>query len=229
MESIHLAMYFSSLYIGQITDNIFLQSTVNYISWFYYIDATLCVIYINYKNLLEFLLRSGAPTPYAGVGFSFLSPTQILKEEFIDFSKYDSLRVILATDRMPKVTLRLSVHDPKWTKPNEVFSARPLDLVIGADRKYAEYRVSLSDFAVLERWFDQMGIEVLDEWRYLDRGMRLEILSATGALLGIPDALEVKELELFGVNRDFLLTMGWISIVLTIICAFGAFKKKKRG
>ena len=74
-----------------------------------------------------------------------------------------------------------------------------------------------------------MGIEVLDEWRYLDRGMRLEILSATGALLGISDALEVKELELFGVNRDFLLMMGWISIVLTIICAFGAFKKKKRG
>lgn len=176
---------------------------------------------------LDFLLRSGAPTPYAGVGFSFLSPTQILKEEFIDFSKYDSLRVILATDRMPKVTLRLSVHDPKWTKPNEVFSARPLDLVIGADRKYAEYRVSLSDFAVPERWFDQMGIEVLDEWRYLDRGMRLEVLSATGALLGIPDALEVKELELFGVNRDFLLTLGWISIVLTIICAFGAFKKEK--
>lgn len=178
---------------------------------------------------LELQLRSGAPTPYGGIGFALISPTEILKEEFVDFSRYDSLRVVLATDRMPKVTLRLSVHDPLWTNSLNAASARPLDLIIEADRMFKEYTVSLSDFSVPERWFDMMGIENPDFWRHLERGMRLEVLTATGTLLGIPDAIEIKKMELFGLNRNFLFVTGLLSLVLTILCLYGITKKGKKG
>lgn len=179
--------------------------------------------------VLDFRLRSGSPTPYAGVGFSLVSPMEILKEEFLDFSAYDSLRVVLATNRMPKITIRLSVHDPLWTKPGDVSSARPLDVVLETTRNLKEHRVSLADFSVPEKWFDLMGIENPDYWRHLERGMRVEVLTATGALLGIPDAFELKKLELYGTNRKLLYVLGVLAFLLSCACGYGLVRLKQKG
>lgn len=154
---------------------------------------------------IDFRLRSGVPTPYAGVAFELVLPGEMLREKFFDFSQYDSVWVRMRASRMPKATLRFSVHDPLHTIPGQVSSVRPVDFVAPVSRAFGDIYAAVSDFSVPEKWFDQMGIDSPDEFRFLERGLRFEILTAHGAMLGIPDDFEIEKIRFWGKNRRGLL------------------------
>lgn len=147
---------------------------------------------------LEFKLRSGAEVPQAGVAFWLVSPGDVALEKFFDFTEFDSLHIVLRTSRSPRVTLRLAVHDPRYTRVETLSTIRPLDVLVASARQFSEATIPLSMLKVPRLWFDKMGIDVPDGYRFLDRGVMLEVLSAHGAMLGIQDEIEVASLELIG-------------------------------
>lgn len=153
---------------------------------------------------LNFRLRSGAPSPYAGVSFRMQSAEQALKNEFFDFSSYDSLRIKLSSGRMPRMTLRMATFDSRVTRPELLYTARPVERIVESAGATREVRVALSEFKVSERWFSQMGFDSPDQYTFLDHGMRFEVLTAHGAMLGIPDELEFDEVEFYGTNHALL-------------------------
>lgn len=182
---------------------------------------------------VQFKLRLGSASPHAGLAFAMQGKEDYLRGEFFDFSAYDSLRVKLRTGRMPRATLRLAVSDPALTRPEIRSSARPVEKIVEVDRSFKEVRVALADFKVPERWFSQMGFDSPDEFRYLERGVRLEVLTAHGAMLGIPDELEFYDLELFGENRALqqllliaaaVLLLAFVGTLLWISKRFGRAK-----
>lgn len=147
---------------------------------------------------LSFKLRSGAEVPQAGFAFWLASPSDVALEKFFDFTKFDSLHIVLRTSRSPRVTLRLAVHDPRYTKVESLATVRPLDVLVSSARQFSEATIPLALFKVPRLWFDKMGLDVPDSYRFLDRGIMVEVLSAHGAMLGIPDEIEVAKLELVG-------------------------------
>lgn len=177
---------------------------------------------------LDFRLRSGVPSPYAGVSFALQTPEQSLSGKFFDFSRYDSLKISLRTDRMPKVALRMSVSDPRLTRPELAYTARPVEKIVESSLNFQEIKVALADFKVPERWFSSMGLDSPDPYTFLDRGLRLEILTAHGAMLGIPDALEFYGVELFGTNRYLLKMLAVLGILFVAGFAYSMLYISKR-
>lgn len=166
---------------------------------------------------LAFRLRSGAVSPYAGVSYRVQTPEQNLNGTFFDFSRFDSVRVFLRAGRMPHATIRLAVSDPRLTRPELAYSARPAEKIVDVSPFFKEVKIALADLKVPERWFSQMGLDSPDPYLFLDRGLRLEILTAHGAMLGIPDELEFYGLELFGVNYQALKILLALTMVLLLI------------
>ncbi len=161
-----------------------------------------------FGKLLDFRLRTGFVSPFASIAFPMIPAGDMVRQKFFDFSAYDSVKIICRTARAPRVSLRFVTHDPQYTQTEIPESGRPAEILISTERMFSETRAALANLKVPEKWFDWVGIEVPDNKLYLDRGYRLEVRSALGTMLGIPDEIEVKEIELFGLNRQFLWIMG---------------------
>lgn len=171
---------------------------------------------------LDFKLRSGAEVPQAGVAFWLVSPGEVALERFFDFTEFDSLHIVLRTNRSPRVTVRLAVHDPRYTRVETLSTIRPLDVLVSSARQFSEATIPLSLFKVPRLWFDKMGIDVPDGYSFLDRGIMLEVLSARGAMLGIQDEIEVASLELVGKKTWLVYTLfaalaAWVLLFALVL------------
>ena len=176
---------------------------------------------------VPFRLRSGAVSPYAGISFYLNPPGALLRKNFFDFSEYDSLKIRAKTERMPKLTIRFSVFDPLYTNLENPISVRPVEKVIEVERQFKTITIPVSDFRVPLKWFSLMGIENPDAFSYLNQGMRLEVLTAHGAMLGISDAFDISHLELKGKNYTLFKILGCIAIFWTLLFILFLFTSKK--
>lgn len=166
---------------------------------------------------LSLIVRSGIAYPYAGMGIDLISDTKKMSGEFVDFSLFDSLSITLRTRHMKQVQVKLITNDPKLTRVEDPMSARYLLQVIPSERSYQEVRVPVSGFLVPEWWFERNGFTAPDQLKYLERGIKIDISSGSGTMLGIPDEIEIKSIQLFGENHfvnRIVFTMGLIFTVL---------------
>lgn len=166
---------------------------------------------------LSLLVRSGIAYPYAGLVIDLISDTEKLSGQFIDFSSFDSLNIVLRTKYMKQVQIKLITHDPNLTRFEDPLTARYLLQVIPADRLYQSVTIPVSNFSIPEWWFDLNGFKAPDQLKYLERGFKLDISSGSGTMLGIGDEIEIKKIQLFGENHflnKLVLFLGFIFTAL---------------
>lgn len=147
-------------------------------------------------------IRSGKAFPFAGFGFNLMSQNG-RPSGYMDLSRFDSLEVEVSTVRMNTIGLRILTDDPQYSQKGLYMSYRPLETQAPADRSFGAAKVAIADFKTAEWWLAGMGLEKDDGLTYLYRAMLLEVYNGRGTLRGIPDAIQVKSLRLWGENRDF--------------------------
>ena len=167
--------------------------------------------------ILSLLVRSGIAYPYAGMGIDLISDTQKLSGQFIDFSSFDSLSITLRTKYMKQVQVKLITHDPNLTRLEDPMSARYLLQVIPSDRSYQNIHVPISSFSIPEWWFERNGFKAPDQLKYLERGIKIDISSGSGTMLGIPDEIEIKKIQLFGENHFINKLVFTLAIIFTVL------------
>lgn len=166
---------------------------------------------------LSLLVRSGIAYPYAGMGIDLISDTEKLSGHFIDFSSYDSLSITLRTKYMKQVQVKLITHDPNLTRLEDPMSARYLLQVIPSDRSYQNIHVPISSFSIPEWWFERNGFKAPDQLKYLERGIKIDISSGSGTMLGITDEIEIKKIQLFGENHFINKLVFTLAIIFTVL------------
>lgn len=167
--------------------------------------------------ILSLLVRSGIAYPYAGMGIDLISDTQKLSGQFIDFSSFDSLSITLRTKYMKQVQVKLITHDPNLTRLEDPMSARYLLQVIPSDRSYQNIHVPISSFSIPEWWFERNGFKAPDQLKYLERGIKIDISSGSGTMLGIADEIEIKKITLFGSNHFLNKMILSLAIIITAL------------
>ena len=172
-------------------------------------------------------IRSGKAFPFAGFGFNLMSqngrPTG-----YMDLSRFDSLELEVSTVRMNSIGLRILTDDPQYSQKGLYMSYRPLETQAPAGRNFGVAKVAIADFKTAEWWLAGMGLEKDDGLTYLYRAMLLEVYNGQGTLRGIPDAIQVKSVRLWGENHDFKKGMffGLGFLVLLFVCfVYRAFRK----
>jgi hypothetical protein len=173
-------------------------------------------------------IRSGKAYPYAGIGFNLMSLNS-RPVGYFDFSRYDSLAVMVETGRMRTVTLRLLTFDPTYSTQGQYLTYRPLEAEIAATGS-GEVKVSLSDFKNKEWWLASQGLDKDDGLSYFFMTAMFEVFNGEGALRGIPDDIVLKGVRMWGEDRDFKKGMyAAIGVLLLFLGAFlfAAFKKPR--
>lgn len=177
-------------------------------------------------------IRSGMAYPYAGMGLNLLSVDHRPAVDFFDFSRFDSMAVLVETDRMTKVSVRFMNNDPVYSRQGSYASYRPLVTSIPVPAKVdQEARVALSSFRVPEWWLAGQGLEEDDGLRYMQRGVLFEIYNGEGTLRGIPDEISLRSIRLWGENRPFKNVMFLVlGLALAFYVVFGYLViRKARG
>ena len=167
--------------------------------------------------ILSLLVRSGIAYPYAGMGIDLISDTQKLSGQFIDFSSFDSLSITLRTKYMKQVQVKLITHDTNLTRLEDPMSARYLLQVIPSDRSYQNIHIPISSFSIPEWWFERNGFKAPDQLKYLERGIKIDISSGSGTMLGIADEIEIKKITLFGSNHFLNKMILSLAIIITAL------------
>lgn len=150
-------------------------------------------------------VRSGMAYPYAGIGFNLMSVNKRPSADFFDFSRFDSIEVLVETGRMRNVTTRMLNNDPVYSKDNLYASYRPLQKSTAVGKGVVA--LSLQDLNVPDRWFADRGLDKDDGMKYLQRGVMLEVSSGEGTMLGIPDEIKLRGVRLWGENHSFVTVM----------------------
>jgi len=177
-------------------------------------------------------VRSGVAYPAVGVGFNLMSVGNRPAGLF-DLSKYDSVEVVFSTGRMRSISLRILTDDPVHTKEGLRETLRPLVLNVPASRTPESAKFSLGEFKTAVWWLAAMGLEKDDGLTYFYRSSAIEVANGDGIMRGIPDEINLKEIRLWGVNRDFERGMYALLVVILVVLALleadviGMARKKK--
>lgn len=164
-------------------------------------------------------IRSGKAFPYAGFGFNLTSVNN-RPAGYFDFSRYDSMEVVVATGRMQSAKVRIVTDDPIYSRQGNYLSYRPLEQSLKTTYSFAPVKISMMDFKTPEWWLAAQGLDHEDGLTYFYRSLRLEVFNGEGVLRGIPDEIEVKSIRMWGKNRSFItgmyLTLAFVLILLVV-------------
>lgn len=159
-------------------------------------------------------IRSGMAYPYAGIGFNLMSANN-RPAGFFDFTRFDSMEVLVETGRMRNVSVRIMANDPVYSKDNVYPSYRPLQKSFAATK--GGTKLSVYELQVPDRWFASLGLEENDGLKYLNRGVILEVFNGEGTMLGIPDEIKLQGVRLWGVDHTFVKVMYALLAILILV------------
>ena len=176
-------------------------------------------------------IHSGKAFTYAGVGFKLKSLDKRL--EPLDFTKFDSIEVRVASKRMNSMKLRILTDDPVYTRKGDYATLRVLEkdipsapymLMGGAKERFAVSKFAISEFRVPEWWFSSVGLEKDDGKTHLDKAKFFEIVSGSSTLRGIPDEMEIRYVRLWNDNsqekKSLYMYLGFILFGLVLFLVY---------
>lgn len=173
-------------------------------------------------------IRSGVAYAFAGAGFNLRSVRNRPVAHF-DFSKFDSVKIKVETNRMKNIGLKILTDDPIYTKDNYIQSFRPL--IISVPIKKDEVTASLFDLKVPDYWLVSMGLDSDDGMRYMQRGVEFQVYNGDATMRGIPDEITIKSITFVGENCTFKVMMFIaLSVILLVYISliFVAIKNSKK-
>lgn len=171
-------------------------------------------------------VRSGVAYPAIGAGLN-LNSSNNRPVGLFDFTKYDTLELSAATDRMQSVTVRILTDDPVYTKEGFRETLRPLVVKVPAARSVTTTKIPLTGFSTAVWWLAAMGLEEDDGFTYLYRARALEIVNGDGIMRGMPDGIEVRAIRAWGIDRDFENVM--IAVLVALVVFFALVEMKLFG
>jgi len=180
---------------------------------------------------VEINVRSGVAYPAVGVGFNLRSINN-RPVDYFDFSKYDSLEIVLATKRMNSVSVRVMTDDPVYTRAGFRETLRPVVYNVSATRSFESVKIPVTGFRTAVWWIAAMGMEKDDGLTHLHRSVLLEITNGDGVMRGIPDEINVKKVRAWGINRDFEKAMYAILLLMAVtfvLIETGVLKRRMDG
>ena len=164
---------------------------------------------------VEINVRSGVAYPAVGVGFNLRSVNN-RPVDYFDFSKYDSMEVVLETKRMNTVSVRILTDDPVYSKPGLRESLRPVVNKVNATRSFESVKLPVTGFKTAVWWIAAMGMDEDEGLTHLHRSVALEITNGDGVMRGIPDEIIVKKVRVWGIDRDFENVMYAILLLMVV-------------
>lgn len=164
---------------------------------------------------VEINVRSGVAYPAIGVGFNLRSVDN-RPVDFFDFSKYDSLEVVIATRRMSSVSVRILTDDPVYSKEGLRETLRPVVYNVSAARSFESVKIPVNGFRTAVWWIAAMGMDEDDGLTHLHRSVALQVTNGDGVMRGIPDEISVKKIRAWGVDRDFESVMYAILLLMVV-------------
>ncbi|OWV01892.1 hypothetical protein [Fibrobacter sp. UWR2] len=180
---------------------------------------------------VEINVRSGVAYPAVGVGFNLRSVNN-RPVDYFDFSKYDSLEIVLATKRMNSVSVRVMTDDPVYTRAGFRETLRPVVYNVSATRSFESVKFPVTGFRTAVWWIAAMGMEKDDGLTHLHRSVLLEITNGDGVMRGIPDEINVKKVRVWGINRDLEKAMYAILLLMAVtfvLIETGVLKRRMDG
>ena len=163
-------------------------------------------------------VRSGKAYPYAGIGFNLMSLNH-RPSGYFDFSRFDSVAVVVAAGRMRTVTFRIMTNDPVYSRVGAYLTYRPLEVQLPVGASFAELKASLVDFKNKEWWLVAQGLDKDDGLSYFYNSAVFEVFNGESTLRGIPDDIELKSIRMWGENRDFQKGMFFAAGLLVFLLA----------
>jgi hypothetical protein len=163
-------------------------------------------------------VRSGKAYPYAGIGFNLMSLNH-RPSGYFDFSRFDSVAVVVTAGRMRTVTFRIMTNDPVYSRAGAYLTYRPLEVQLPVGASFAELKASLVDFKNKEWWLVAQGLDKDDGLSYFYNSAVFEVFNGESTLRGIPDDIELKSIRMWGENRDFQKGMFFAAGLLVFLLA----------
>ena len=163
-------------------------------------------------------VRSGKAYPYAGIGFNLMSLNH-RPSGYFDFSRFDSVAVVVTAGRMRTVTFRIMTNDPVYSRAGSSLTYRPLEVQLPVGASFAELKASLVDFKNKEWWLVAQGLDKDDGLSYFYNSAVFEVFNGESTLRGIPDDIELKSIRMWGENRDFQKGMFFAAGLLVFLLA----------
>lgn len=175
----------------------------------------------------EVNIRSGMAYPYAGIGFNLMSVNNRPAVDFFDFSEFDSVEIVVETERMRNITVRILTDDPVYSKGGVYASYRPVQKSLPVSSNGLKF--SIHDLKVPDRWFATRGLEEDDGLKYFQRGVAFEVLNGERTMLGIPDKIVLKGIKLWGEKQSFVTMMYFIlgAVSLLWMTALVCLRRRK--
>ncbi len=161
---------------------------------------------------LCYILKPGFAYPYAGIRI----PLDDNAGHYLDCSRFDALKITIASSQQSDCKLYLKVFDEKFTKHDNPLSERYLKKDIVLTPVPRTYSILLEEFETPEWWYQKNNITLKDVAPLdLSKVVALQIESGSTAKTGVPDTLTVSGLSL--ARRPNIYALGFLVAFLLMV------------
>lgn len=177
-------------------------------------------------GIIQFIYRlsSGFAYPYAGMGLD-LTEKDLIKNpvKFLDFSKYDTLKVTLRSTLSDELRIQILTHDPDLSNNESSLSYRHLLHHTPTNRRWDTYSVAIQDFVIPEWWFSSNFLKAEQSNKFLERVSNIDFQNSSRMMMGFSDTVEIKSISAVGKNS----LLGFGLIIFAGIFLAGAYSLKR--
>ncbi len=163
---------------------------------------------------ISYILKSGFPYPYVGV----LIPLKDSSGKFYDCSRFDVLKIRIASSQLSDCKIYLRVFDTKVSKIDDPLSERYLkkDLILNSFP--VEVSIPLKQFVTPEWWYQKNNITLKDVTPVdYSKVTALQIESGSTAKTGIIDTLTISHIYFTKSPNKSLIVLLVIILILMIL------------
>ena len=168
---------------------------------------------------MSYTLKPGFTYPYAGIKILFKDSSG----NYLDCSRFDVLKIRIASSQLSDCKLYLKVFDKKVSKPDDPLSERYLkkDLLLNSVPKTIS--IPFKQFSTPEWWFQRNNITLKDVAPVdFSTATALQIESGSTAKTGIIDTLTVSQIVLAKSPNIYALYL--LVIFAALIIAYAIFR-----
>ena len=185
----------------------------------YFIDED-SILHFKYK------LSSQTQEPFAGV---YLYRPDSIKEQFIDFSRFDILSIHLKSIKAKRIPVYLTLDYNGFTDSKKTFSWLPLFAIIEYNGE-GVYEINKKDFEIPSWWLRMHGV-TKEDFKAIDfsRVTYIVIQSCQALGLGSEDEIQISSISFMHDNKSKIVL--YIVLLFIISGIFGVvyfMNKKKR-
>ena len=175
---------------------------------------------------MSYILRDGFSYPYAGL----LIPLTDSSGKYFDFSRYDALKIRIASSQLSDCKVYCMVFDTNLVSRADIpLNERYLQKNLVLDTVSKSFQIPFNQFTTPEWWFQKNNITLKDVAPVdFSRVTSLKIESGSTAKTGIVDTVTISGIYLTKRPKTYMLVTLLFSFIVCIIYAFFRSAPRKK-